>query len=211
MSNVKYLKKKYNHIIMENSSAVTFKIYRYKFTDKFMEEMEEFSKIHQFDDRKNFKEAWEKWTAEPEIQLQIQSEIDLLQSNGYEGNIMKKMFHSARFYFRKKGLLPPPPEYPVKPAKDNPNDDTKKRDRFTKEFLKGMDRHITEILQENLHKTTYAISPAAAYDNFYEKNEIKICEEFLDKSLNGLLKKTYKNRFYNIKVSAFQTGSPHLN
>ena len=33
-------------------------IYRFKFTEQFMEELYKFSKIHQYDDRKDFKEAW---------------------------------------------------------------------------------------------------------------------------------------------------------
>ena len=36
-------------------------IYRYKFTEHFMEELYEFSKIHQYDARKDFKEAWKIW------------------------------------------------------------------------------------------------------------------------------------------------------
>jgi hypothetical protein len=176
-----------------------YKIYRYKFTESFMEEMEAFSKIHQFDDRKTFKEAWQKWITEFTIQPQIQSEVERLQHNGYDGDVMKKMFHSARFYFRKKGTLPTPQQ--ETPLKSTNKDKTTKAARFTKEFLKLVDEHITTILAENLKDTTYDISPATAYDDFYKKREIIICEEFLDKSLNGTLKKTYKNRFYNIKVT----------
>ena len=36
-------------------------IYRYKFTDDFTSELFKFSKIHQYDHRKDFKEAWEIW------------------------------------------------------------------------------------------------------------------------------------------------------
>ena len=36
-------------------------IYRYKFTQPFMNELHNFSKIHQYDDRTMFKEAWTNW------------------------------------------------------------------------------------------------------------------------------------------------------
>jgi hypothetical protein len=40
------------------------KIYRYKFSDEFVEELYKFSKIHQYDDRDDFKEAWATWMKE---------------------------------------------------------------------------------------------------------------------------------------------------
>jgi hypothetical protein len=36
-------------------------IYRFKFTEEFMEYLHNFSKIHQYDERKDFKEAWNIW------------------------------------------------------------------------------------------------------------------------------------------------------
>lgn len=86
------------------NEQITLKTYRYKFTDELMTEIESFAKIHQFDDRKSFKEAWVKWIDEAEIAILIQNNVDRLLQNGYVGNIMYKMFHSARFYYRKKSL-----------------------------------------------------------------------------------------------------------
>jgi len=40
-----------------NNVNNTVKIYRYKFSDEFIEELYKFSKIHQYDHRKDFKEA----------------------------------------------------------------------------------------------------------------------------------------------------------
>ena len=44
-------------------------IYRYQFTDEFMEILSHFSKIHQYDDRKDFKEAWTIWSEENEEEI----------------------------------------------------------------------------------------------------------------------------------------------
>ena len=75
-------------------------IYRYKFSQDFMTDLYEFSKIHQYDDRDSFKEAWKTWILlndEP-----IQAEIESLTENKYDGDILVKMYKSARYYFRKK-------------------------------------------------------------------------------------------------------------
>ena len=55
-----------------NKSSV---IYRYKFTEEFMSELFEFSKIHQYDERKDFKEAWKQWTEDNSELIDIESKI----------------------------------------------------------------------------------------------------------------------------------------
>ena len=42
----------------ENNVDVNINIYRYKFTTEFMNDLFIFSKIHQYDHRSDFKEAW---------------------------------------------------------------------------------------------------------------------------------------------------------
>ena len=77
-------------------------IYRYKFTEDFTSELFKFSKIHQYDHRKDFKEAWNVWFEENnEI---VNDEIRRLTNLGYDGDVQDKMFKSARYYFRKKAL-----------------------------------------------------------------------------------------------------------
>lgn len=75
-------------------------IYRFKFTEEFMKDMWIFSKIHQYDHRKDFKEAWVLWLKDNEEI--VSQEIVRLQDLRYEGDILDKMFKSARYYFRKK-------------------------------------------------------------------------------------------------------------
>ena len=70
-------------------------IYRFKFTEEFMEDLYKFSKIHQYDDRKDFKEAWKVWTKENENI--INDEMRRLLNLGYEGDVLDKMFKSARY------------------------------------------------------------------------------------------------------------------
>ena len=86
----------------ENTST---NIYRYKFTQEIMDELHNFSKIHQYDDRHQFKEAWQLWTVEFDETIRV--EIQRLSHNGYGGDILDKMFKSARYYFRKKSSVKP--------------------------------------------------------------------------------------------------------
>ena len=48
------------------SKSPNLPIYRFKFTKDFMEELYTFSKIHQYDERNDFKEAWKVWTEDNE-------------------------------------------------------------------------------------------------------------------------------------------------
>ena len=83
-----------------NNLSININIYRYKFSDGFTKELYRFSKIHQYDHRTDFKEAWLCWIdTEDEI---VNEEIRRLNNLGYTGNVLDKMFKSARYYFRKK-------------------------------------------------------------------------------------------------------------
>ena len=159
-------------------------IYRFKFTEDFMAELYKFAKIHQYDHRKDFKEAWTKWTDENEEI--IINETERLLSLGYkdEANIDDKMFKSARYYFRKKS--------PVKP-------EPKQRRQYISvepELLLAIDQHI---IANNECK------PEAAFVLFCkENNQIlrqsigQICSQGINDALliQQKIKKTYKNRYF---------------
>lgn len=160
-------------------------IYRFKFTEEFMEELYKFSKIHQYDHRKDFKEAWKIW-AEENVDI-INAEDERLARLGYEGETMDKMFKSARYYFRKKN-----------PIKQEP----KKRRQYinvTHELLSAMDAHISK----NIGITDY--QPKTGFLSFCLENDVvlrqtvsKIIEQGIKDShlIQEKLKKTYKNRYF---------------
>ena len=162
-------------------------IYRYKFTEDFMNELYKFSKIHQYDERKDFKEAWKVWIDDnDEI---IQKESLRLQTLGYEGDIIDKMFKSARYYFRKKSV-----------EKKEP----KKRRQYisvNRELLEAMDNHI----EKNLTNENY--QPKSGFLEFCQQNDELIKEtinSMFEKDIKnaeiieGKIKKTYKNRYFII-------------
>jgi hypothetical protein len=163
-------------------------IYRYKFTQEFMDELYIFSKIHQYDHRKDFKDAWLIWKDENETI--IEEEINRLTSLGYEGNILDKMFKSARYYFRKKIADR------KEPRQRNPYVGLKK------ETIEMIDKHIISIIQIN--------KPADGFLQFChdESNLAAIKEEISNLLGNGYkdhleirnkIKKTYKNRYFILK------------
>lgn len=80
-------------------------IFRFNFDETFASDLLSFSKINQYLDRKEFKEKWEEWVNEHDEK--IQTEIRRLETLGYKGDVMVKMFKSARYYFRTKSSSEP--------------------------------------------------------------------------------------------------------
>jgi len=158
-------------------------IYRYKFTEEFMADLFQFSKIHQYDHRHDFKKAWTEWTEVNENK--VTQEIRRLNSLGYEGDILDKMFKSARYYFRKKSTVKPEPKQRRGYVSVN------------KSLLDAMDRHIRD---------GEGGKPADTFVDFCENNKDELREEVInlvefkfekDEIINKI-KKTYKNRYFMI-------------
>jgi hypothetical protein len=180
----------YKTITIENNNNdgekhIYVNIFRYKFSDDFTKELYSFSKIHQYDERKDFKEAWNTWT-EVNIDL-VNSEIERLTNLGYDGDILDKMFKSARYYFRKKSTEQKQP----KPRREYVG--------VEKELLDAMDKHImTNINSENY-------KPADGFLEFCNNNidilkgEVaRLCKSGINNTndVKDKIKKTYKNRYF---------------
>lgn len=156
-------------------------IYRYKFTNEFMTDLYTFSKTHQYDDRHDFKSAWNQW-AEENVD-QVSEEVRRLTNLGYTDNILDKMFKSARYYFRKKNTAK------KEPAK------RKKYLTVNRDLIEAMDEHIG---------ITQNCRPSEKFLDFCKNNEEVIKEEIRSLLENGLtnddilkkIKKTYKNRYF---------------
>jgi hypothetical protein len=160
-------------------------IYRFKFTQEFMEELYKFSKIHQYDERKGFKEAWISWT-EDNNDI-IEEEMTRILNLGYDGDVLDKMFKSARYYFRKKSSEKKEPKQ-RRPYINVP-----------RELLDAMDQHI----EENIYNVDY--QPKSGFVLFCKNNEkilkltiSKILEKGVSDShlIENKIKKTYKNRYF---------------
>lgn len=169
---------KFNH-----SNSIN--IYRYKFSDQFINELFRFSKIHEYDDRKVFKEEWNKWMEENEDLINI--EVRRLKELGYEGDIFDKMFKSARYYFRKKDVQK------KEPAK------RRVYVGLQKEVLDAMDKHIKSNIGTGILK------PSDGFEQFCKENVNLLKDEVAalckcnitdPDEIRGKIKKTYKNRYF---------------
>jgi hypothetical protein len=125
-----------------SATTVTLKTHRYEFSEPSMMQLNYFTQVHRYDERKAFKEAWKKWVETDEISQLIASETLKLMSEGFRGDVEDKMFKAVRYYFRKK------------PATESPNKKEqtprKKYIGFTGKILTAMDSHILAKIKENL-------------------------------------------------------------
>ena len=169
-------------------------IYRFKFTDDVIDSITQFSKIHQFEDRNDYKDSWKEWCEDNSDIIEIESRR--LANLGYEGDVVDKMYKAGRYYFRNKDTL----------------DSTEPKKRrvyisMDSTIISNMDKHITE----NIKSEDY--TPAEGYSEFC-KNNVELLRieitRLLNKGINGddissKIKKTYKNRYYIISRNGGQS------
>ena len=168
-----------------DDAELNIQIYRFQFTNEFNDELYKFAKVHQYDHRKVFKEAWEIWLEENDNL--VSNEVTRLNNIGYDGDIIDKMFKSARYYYRKKST--------EKKAL------AERRDYISvqKGLLAAMDNHIKKGLLSEDYK------PSDGFDEFCKKHMDLLKEQVEYLCKNGLtnsdviknkIKKTYKNRYF---------------
>jgi len=158
-------------------------IYRYKFEEVFVEQLSRFAKIHQYDHRKDFKDAWIKWMDENEEI--VSEEVRRLVSLDYKGDIIDKMFKSARYYFRKKS--------------------TEKRAPCKRCDYVGVGKELLAAMDEHIKTNLSNIKPSTGFLAFC-KQDIGLLERevhhlvelgFTDANeIRNKMKKTYKNRYF---------------
>ena len=169
----------------KNNNENNVSIYRYKFTDDFTKELYTFSKIHQYDHRKDFKEAWDIWIDDNDNL--VDDEVRRLTNLGYDGDIIDKMFKSARYYFRKK---------------NNENNEPQKRRVYIgvqKDLLDSMDEHIISNINNKDYKPSEGFSLFCKEKIELLKEEVNnLCKAgFTDHiEIKDKIKKTYKNRYF---------------
>jgi len=189
-------------------TTIILETHRHTFEPKVLEELTTFAKIHQYDDRIAFKEAWNTLLEDPEIQELFANESQRLQKQGYKGDVYDKMYKSARYYFSKKSKAEPSQE---------PKPQRKPYETIDPQILQEMDEHIRAQMKENAHVDTTnqtiicKMAPAQSFENYCDKYktttvlreiqnhaEDKVTSEHVNQVI-AKLKKTYKNRFYVIR------------
>lgn len=183
--------------------TILLKTHRFVFSKEIIDHTAEFAKIHQYDDRKTFKESWQTWIKDEDIEPMMNIEIKRLSNLGFEGDVMDKMFKSTRYYYRNKS--------------DQQNNETEKKTRksyekFSTDILENIDEHIHRQIEASAVNDTNLsiISPAESFNHYLQENKAGILKHLQDedkvtkKDVEEMIqkyKKTYKNRFYNIRVA----------
>ena len=173
--------------VMEDTEIINVNIYRYKFEDAFTKELYKFSKIHQYDHRKDFKIAWNVWV-EDNAEL-VENETRRLENLEYEGDILDKMFKSARYYFRKKS------------TEKKAHKTRREYVSVQKELLDAMDAHIKNNIKDEHYKPSDGFLEFCKTSMELLKEEVSIlCKNGITNSIEvkDKIKKTYKNRYFMI-------------
>ena len=197
---------------MNGLGRITIKTNRYTYSEEVVEQLSSFAKVHEYDDRKEFKDAWQKWMEEPDIKSLIVTEVSRLTANGLSGDILDRMYKSARYYYRKKGG-----EAVTEPTI------RKEYEGLPRSVLKTIDDYIYSEINRNIVETDkgdnhiITITAAQSFTTYCKLHydvisgllppmndeDCKVNKNMREelKKVTDRLKKTYKNRFYNIKVS----------
>jgi len=162
-------------------------VFRFKFSDEFVNVLTEFSKIHQYDDRKDYKDMWKKWCNEHEEY--IQTEKRRLKEIGYDGDVEDKMYKASRYYFRNK-----------KPTKLSETTTRRAYISTDMDVILEMDAHLAECVKLE------TFTPAEGYNWFCQTYSSLLQAEIsriitndntlTAKQIIQKIKKTYKNRYF---------------
>ena len=167
---------------MEQQKRIRIKAIRYNFTPQMMEKIQEFTRVHQFDERKKYKEEWKCWINTKEIQLKVSSEIVRLKGEGctWEDEVIKeKMYKSSKFYYKKKM------ETEDERQEEKSDEEEKRQEKykgFTKAFLRSIDGYIMEKIKEESKvssTTDLDVVPIKLYNEYCMNHQDDIKKEIL--------------------------------
>ena len=178
------------------------RVLRFEFSDALTDHLTAFAKLHQYDDRKTYKEAWAEWMANAEIATLFNADAARLKCLGYAGDVEDKLYKSGRYYFREKKVKANANANANANSvcKNNANvEKSRKYIMLSRELLSAMDDHIERGLRQE-----DAYTPAKGFVAFcqlnidsYQSETARLSElMYTGDEVNNKLKKTYKNRYF---------------
>lgn len=162
------------------------KVYRYKLDPQIIELVQEFAKLHQYDDRKEYKEAWQEYIEQHKDQ--IQREKTRLIDLGYNGDLHDKMFKSGRYYYRNKPL-------------------TKSKPKDRRKYI-ALENNVVQSIYRYIYDEGSSLKPAEGYDKYIEINKelikieinrLKDMGSLSEEDIILKIKKSYKNQYFNMR------------
>ena len=204
---------------MSATRQINLKTHRFTFSEVLVHRISHFSKLHQYDNRHDFKDAWTNWIEETDMSELLSSETSRLHNSGFQGDIKQKLFKSCRYYYR------------TKPNIQTEQLPRKQYECIHKNTLLLMDQFIRCQIGEFSGKKGDAgsIAPADSFNDFCAMNQSVIVSYLKEhqspmqtnaetgqkqystsqvRLVMGKFKKTYKNRFYMIRVSLQNSPPP---
>lgn len=188
-----------NNMAANNNNDVqgmqrTTRVLRFEFSDALTDHLTAFAKLHQYDDRKTYKEAWAEWMANAEIATLFNADAARLKYLGYAGDVEDKLYKSGRYYFRGKKSQ----ENTGGANGANEMSRSRKYIMLGRELLTAMDEHIERGLRQNDY------TPAKGFAEFCQLGiasyhiEVARLSEVMSsgEDVRDKLKKTYKNRYF---------------
>jgi hypothetical protein len=159
-------------------------IYRYKFSDDIYTIITSFAKLHQYDERKDYKEAWTVLVEAKD--MEFTAEKERLTRQGYKGDVLDKMYKSGRYYFKSK----------------SPTDQIKPRSKKTATIK--LSKYMLETMDSHIKLKDGPAKPADRYDQFCKDHKEIISRErdrldCPEQELMAKVKKSYKNRYFTIQ------------
>ena len=191
----------------EQYNSLKLQTNRYKFTKEISGMLSDFSKLHQYDGSKEYKAAWKNWIKEAEVEHKLEEEKCRLIKAGMMDDVMTRLYNSSRYYYRKK----------VNPLDKTPKE-RKKYEGLSTDVLRRMDAQIIREINGSIDMTdddkfVSRFMPAKSFEIYMRENPDGVSELLSGDSSSAeerrsetdqimkRLKKTYKNRFYKIKVN----------
>jgi len=197
------------------------RVLRFEFSTDLIEHVAAFAQMHQYDDRKTYKNAWTEWMANDEIATIFNADVKRLTDLGYKGDVADKLYKSGRYYFRQKTYGPgnvvprtPPPNLSLQPEPMGVRGALVAPRRYvllSRELLSAMDDHIERGLRQQTDFT-----PAKGFAEFAlgadgtdvasYHSEIARLSEIMPtgEAVGDKIKKTYKNRYFMlVNANAF--------
>jgi len=172
-------------IVLDSNATNNIEIptFHYSNSESCVKIIAEFSAKHREDKNRDFKAAWKLWVQTPGVQILFSEESNRLKESGYTGDVMEKLYFSARYYYRKKAISSETPAAaPVKEKTRKPNESTDSN------ILEQMNQDILAQMRLN-----NKIRPADAFEKY------KQTAPDFDEDNEAKFKKIYKNRFFMIR------------
>lgn len=190
------------------TTGIILETHRFIMDQQVIDLLMNFTREHQWCERKEFKAAWAKWITNENIKPILAKEEERLEENGFKGDVLKKMFESVRYYYLKKLHKEQQEE-----GKCEVKRIRKEYEALDKDIIEMMDRYIKVDISNTDENNVCKISPAASFTNFCRDHKELFMEEINRrktedsvsnedvKDVVEKLKKTYKNKFYKVRTS----------